>query len=253
MKIFIISCLFISSLNSLAATFDKNQLNYFVISNTAEPFQIEERGNSTKGIVTDILNAVLIESGQKAIYNTVELPFLRMLKEMEANNKSRWINYGAKPWGGVQSQRLSKEPLFKVNHKLLTLKETKFKSIKDLFGKRIVLITGFEYPGIMKYIKEKKIDLLVVNTHKAALNAILVGRAQAFPEIGVRALYHIKKEKMRTSKFKLHNFGKYVKSYNFHLSYSLGIKAFEVRKIDQAIKRLRKKKTLKKIISKYLP
>jgi polar amino acid transport system substrate-binding protein len=252
MKIIITLILLNFSQNISAIKLKQNELNYFVINKTAEPFQIEEKGNPSKGIITEILNAILNESGKKNDYKTIELPFLRMLKEMEDNNKKKWINYGSKTWTGIQSQRLSKEPLFKVKHKLLTLKKTKFKTIEDLFGKRVVLITGFSYPGIMKYIKAKKIDLLVVNSHKGALHALLIGRAHAFPEIGVRALYHIKKEGMETSKFKLHDFGKYVKSYNFHLSYSLGMKEYEIRKFDQSIKRLRKKKVIRKIISKYL-
>ncbi|OUR96231.1 hypothetical protein A9Q84_07690 [Halobacteriovorax marinus] len=252
MKYILLFLLFSFPFNTPANLFKRNELNYFVIERTAEPFQIEERNNPIKGVVTDIFKAILQESKTQNDYNIVEVPFLRMLKIMKENNQRRWVNYGAKVWSGVQSQRLSKEPLFRVDHKLLTLKGKKFKSIRDLFGKRIVLITGFAYPGIMKYIKGKKIDLLMVNSHASALKALEIGRADAFPEIKLRALYHIKKEKLKLSKFKFHDFSKYVKSYNFHLSYSLGMKESEIRKFDKAIRSLRKKKVLKKIISKYL-
>ncbi|WP_127716629.1 ABC transporter substrate-binding protein [Halobacteriovorax sp. HLS] len=237
------------SLNSHAVQFNKYQLNYVVLEKTAEPFQIIN--GHKDGLITDIINEINKEINYTNKINTITLPFLRALKVMEENNDLRWISYGAKEWSTIQSKLLSKEPLFKVEHKLVTRKNFRFKKIEDLFGKRIALISGFNYPGIEKYIKNKKIDVLIVSTHASALKAVKIKRADAFPEILLRVKHHITKEKLNIKDYEFHNFNKYIGSYNFHLAFSKGMKG-QIDKYDSAIRKLRKDGKIKKIIWNYL-
>jgi polar amino acid transport system substrate-binding protein len=251
MKILLITLFITFSLNSYSASISKKQLNYVTIDNTAEPFQIDYTGSKRKGLITDIFEEIVQALYRNQNYVTVSAPFLRAMKIMRESNQYKWVCYGAKEWSNIQGRNLSKEPLFQVNHQLVTRKGFKFKSIKDIFNKRIVLINGFAYPGLDKYIRNKKIDVLIVNSHASALRALMIGRAEAFPEIKIRAVYHIKKQKRNIKDFKFHDFSKYIKNYNFHLAFSDGMKS-EIPKFDKEIKRLRKEKFIRKAISKYL-
>ena len=247
MKRFAVLFIFIFSLQVFAQTFSKSKINYIVIDSTAKPFQIDEHS----GLITDIFDEISKRIYGRGNTHTVSAPFLRALKTMRENDSYKWVSYGAKEWNNIQSKNLSKEALFKVNHKILTKKGFKYKSISDLFGKRLVLIKGFAYPGIAKYIKSKKIEVLIVNSHNSAIRAIEIGRADAFPEIKIRAMYHMNKGKFDKKKFQFHDFKKYIKNYFFYLSFSSGMKN-EIPKFDREIRKLRKENYIKKIISKYL-
>lgn len=250
--ILFLSFLFYSlSALSLPTKFDSKGINYVVIDNTAEPFQIDEKGNKQIGLITEIFEEVIKEVYGNINYSKVSAPFLRALKIMRENNYLKWVSYGSPVWKEPQSTHLSKEPLFKVNHKLVTRKGFRFNSIEDLFGKRVVLINGFSYPGLSKYIRNKKIEVLIVNSHLSALKALEIKRADAFPEIKIRAKYHLKKNKMDFKKFAFHNFNKYIRDYTLHFSFSKEMLP-EIHKFDKALVKLRNEKFIKNTILKYL-
>jgi hypothetical protein len=253
MKILFFLILFIGSSSVLSnpTRLDSKKINYVVIDDTAEPFQINRQNSSQKGLITEIFTTLLDEVYKDKTYNQVSAPFLRALKIMREGHEFKWVSYGSPKWKKPQSAYLSKEPLFKINHQLITRKGFKYKSIKDLFGKRVVLINGFAYPGLTKYIKNKKIDVLIVNSHASALKALHIKRADAFPEIKIRAKYHMIQNKLNIKDFKFHHFSNYIKDYYFHMSFSKAMSP-EIPKFDKALVKIRNEKKIRKIISKYL-
>jgi polar amino acid transport system substrate-binding protein len=223
-----------------------NSVDYYVIDRIAEPFQIYDKDQIHRGIVTDIVKELLGPEKMRPVI----LPFARMVNEMENNPQNKWINYGAKVWGGLQSEVLSKVPIIDVKHIFVAKKNFKYNSIKDLFGKRIVLVRGFQYPGLKKYIDEKKIEILYVDSFKAVLKSIITGRAAVFPGMKIRIIYHMNKNLYSPSQFSTFNAEKIIPSYKIHLSFSESFPKNEIKNIDKKL--LDMKKRINFIIDRYL-
>jgi len=241
--VFIIGFIFLSTLPTLLA----DEINYLAIKDSAAPFQINSDSNR-KGIIHD----VLLKSIDKSIkLNEKVYPFLRMVKVMQNNKSGQWINYGTPTWEGPQSENLSKEFIMNVTHKFLTKKSFKYKSIKDLFGKRIILITGFGYPGLSKYILEGQISVLRVNNHKAAIKAIQRNRGVAFPEMYSRLRYHMKNLNIKSDNLAIHDASNIIKDYSIYFAYSKNFSKELFKSIDKKVKKLRQTGEIKKIIQSY--
>lgn len=140
LRVLAFSCMAVS-----AAT-TAEEVNYYVIADQARPFQIEQQGQQHAGIVTDIVNAIFANSDYKVNFHTY--PFKRMISVLEAGGEENWLTYGSPDWGRVQSENLSKEPIYTVKHVLVSSSDApfKFNTMQDIKGRSIVLLLGFDYP-----------------------------------------------------------------------------------------------------------
>lgn len=236
---------FCSSFSSTA--FSKEKLHYYVIEKVAEPFQII-KGTQQTGVVSDVLDKII---GLEKL-NIETYPFARMTKEMISKNTKRWINYGAVKWGPPQGTNLSEESVIDVQHVLLTAKNFEYSTIEDLYKKRIVLIRGFSYPGLEKYIKLKKFKVLYVDSYNAVFRALSIGRAVAFPGMELRILYHLKKSGIPLEKFNLFNISNLIEDYPIHIAYDEKFPKEIKSIIDAKLKRLKESGGVQKIIEKYV-
>jgi len=224
-----------------------NKITYFISDKSSSPLQISTTNSKQSGIITDVINSM----EKKDIYFSHNiLPFKRMLKYMESS-KAPWITYGSAAWPGVQSLSLSKTPIMTVEHSLLTLKSTQYTDISDLFGKIIVLITGFNYPGLATYIEEDKFDIIYVKDHEAAIKIIAMGRAVAFPEMNVRLNYHLKRMSLPRDNFSFHYIGKIIADYNINLCFSLNFPSPLRTKIEASLVTMKSDGRLSSIINNY--
>lgn len=146
----------------------------------------------------------------------------------------------------------SKEHLFAVRHVFFSSKGRKFDKISDLFGKRIVLITGFDYPELNQYIKSGRIKVIRVSDHEAAIAAIEKGRGVAFPEMDLRLKYHLSQQEKDIRNFEYNKITDVLSPYNIHLAYSRNFPKEILLDFDKKIKEIRENGTIQNIIKDYV-
>ncbi|WP_076409641.1 ABC transporter substrate-binding protein [Shewanella sp. UCD-KL12] len=246
-------CLLASTLISSRSLAD--EFSYLTISSQAEPFQII--GHSNKGIITDILSEAIHGSDIQLKYYAY--PFTRYIRTMHKGTHTNWISYGSPAWkepakARIQSKNLSNEKLFDVSHVLVIRHDSDFifNSINDLFKITVVTLTGFNYPGVDKYLSNEKIEHIEVSSHKRALTIIENRRAVAFIAMKKRAMYSIKVDKFDPSVFKFINFSSVIPTYPIHLSYSDNVNNKTRHDIDTAIVSMKEAGRIDEIINFYL-
>lgn len=243
MKITFYFILLLVSFSSMA----DNEITYFIADKSSSPFQISTQQSKRVGIVTEVINS--IEKNNIDFTHSI-LPFKRMIKYMK-NPKAKWITYGSAAWPGQQSLSLSRTSIMTVKHSLLTLKSNKYNKISDLFGKSLVLIHGFDYPGLAAYIEQDKFDIIYVKDHAAAIKIIAMGRAVAFPEMNIRLNYHLKKMNLVRDNFNFHYIGNIIADYDINLCFSENFPKKSKTKIEDLLLEMKNNGSLENIINTY--
>jgi polar amino acid transport system substrate-binding protein len=243
MKIKFYFIILLVSFSSLA----DNKITYFIADKSSSPFQISTKNNKKVGIVTEVIRS--IEKHNIHFSHNV-LPFKRMIKHMEYP-KVKWITYGSAAWPGQQSLSLSKTSIMTVKHSFLTLKSNQYNQIDDLFGNSLVLIHGFDYPGLTAYIEQDKFNIIYVKDHAAAIKIIAMGRAIAFPEMNVRLNYHLKKMNLPRDDFNFHYIGNIIVDYDINLCFSENFPTNLKTKIEYILVEMKNDGSLEDIINAY--
>ncbi|QDO84468.1 hypothetical protein FM037_16230 [Shewanella psychropiezotolerans] len=248
-RVFVILFVFLYSFCAQAQS-----LTYLAISSQAEPFQIIAQPN--KGIVTDILAQAV--QNLDITFTEQAYPFMRYVRMMHTDHYPLWISYGSPAWQGdseisIQSRHLSKVKLFDVTHVLVIKadRDFNFYSIEALFGKTVITLNGFSYPGLDEYVATGEIDTLAVRSHESALRAIDNSRGIAFIAMKTRALYTISEAGLDREKFKLIDFSSIIPPYPIHLSYSSTVTEKTKLSIDKAIAELKGSGKVDQIIKFY--
>ena len=256
----LLTLLILSLLSSNQARAD--ELTYLVISNQAEPFQIvSQKVNQAKpvhqGIISDIVYAALKES--EVEITTLAYPFKRYIRMMDPQKTPRWISYGSPAWltthgEEAQNRRLSKNKLFDVSHVLVTKKDSAFtvNRVDDLFGKTIITLKGFTYPGLDRYIKAGLIFKVEVSSHESALKAVETGRGIGFVAMKSRALYTIRDTELNRNDFTLVDFVKVIAPYPIHLSFSDAVPAQLIEQVDLQVLKLKQSHRIDEIMRLYI-
>lgn len=240
--------LFLFSLNIRA-----NSLNftYYIIDSSGAPLQINpEISNTNKGLLSDLLFEIYKERNDVNI-NPMVLPFNRMIHYMKNETHKHWINYGSPVWGGVQSGVLTKEKVFTVKHQFLSVTKVKIEKEQDLYGKNIVIIRGFNYPGLEALEKKRLVTFVKVPDHKAAILAIKKKRAEVFPDMGLRVKYMAAKYGLKKEEYYLSDAHYLIPDYDIHLSFSKAFPSKELDFIDSKMAALHKNGFIKSLIHKY--
>lgn len=224
-----------------------NKITYFIADKSSSPIQISTKNSEQVGIITDVINS--IEKHNIHFYHSI-LPFKRMMKYMKYP-QVKWITYGSAAWPGLQSLSLSKTPIMTVKHSFLTLKSYQYNKISDLFGKSLVLIHGFNYPGLAAYIEQDKFDIIYVKDHEAAIKVIAMGRAVAFPEMNIRLNYHLKNMNLPRDNFNFHYIGNIIVDYNINLCFSHNFPELLKVKIEDILVEMKSDGSLENIINAY--
>ncbi|WP_448546586.1 substrate-binding periplasmic protein [Thalassotalea fusca] len=244
--------LILSMLAFAGNTHASTEINYFVIQDQAQPFQNHINKQEHDGIVTDIVKRIF--SGPEYKLKIHTLPFNRMIKMLEDNRYKNWITFGSPNWPGVQSLNLSDMPIFQVKHALLTSKqqESPINKIEDMFGKTVVLLHGFNYPGLEEYIADKKINAINVKNYQAAFKVVdrLADKA-GFVEMDVRIKYNLDKEALDVDDYVLHNFSNIIADYNLHLAMSDTFDKKAQQHVNDTLKTIQRDGTLASIVAAY--
>lgn len=227
-------------------------INYVVIDNQSKPFQIEENSANHSGIVTDIINEIFTGSAYDVKFHT--LPFNRMIKMLSTGKIKNWITYGSPSWGGVQAEHLSQIPIYHVEHKLLTNPSFggDIKKVEDLFGKTLILLLGFDYPGLDPYLKAESIKELRVKNHDSAFRVLQrLSNKAGFVEMSLRIKYNLKLSQRDPDNFLQKDFSTIIADYDIHLAMDPNMNFSYDNFVNERLKTLAENGTLEKIVNKY--
>jgi polar amino acid transport system substrate-binding protein len=180
------------------------------------PFQFDNNKHNT-GLITNIINSL---SNVDVTFKAKALSFNHMIKEMSLS-KEHWISYGSDVWVGAQSTSLSEITVWKVKHVFFTLKSNKFDGMHSLFDQTIVLIDGFDYPGLDSYINKNLIKKVIrVKTPELAILSVLEGDADVYPDMRNRIQYYLNKMEVNENKIILHDKANVIPDYEIKLCFS---------------------------------
>ncbi|MGF1692543.1 substrate-binding periplasmic protein [Photobacterium kagoshimensis] len=228
-------------------------VNYYVISKQAAPFQIENNENQHSGIVTDIVKKIFEDSRYAINYHSY--PFNRMISILEDGGQPNWITYGSPSWGGVQAENLSEEPIYTVKHVLLSSKnnEFTFKDMKDINNKIVVLLHGFDYPQLIPYIESGKIEELRVKDYQAAFRIVnkLQGVA-TFVEMDSRIKYNFAKLGLDDKQYKTQSFNIVIPDYSIYLALDPNMDKSIQQFINNKLKSMKSNGELDRIVNQYI-
>lgn len=228
------------------------EINYMVIQDQAQPFQNHLNKKQHTGIITDIVKEIF--SGPEYEVKIHTLPFNRMISMLEKGDIENWITFGSPSWPGIQSANLSKSAILNVQHSLLTSTQQNFdiNSAEDLFGKTVVLLHGFDYPGLEEHIANKRIKAIKVKSYKSAFKVIDRLKDKAgFVEIDLRIMYNLNKEDLAAENYNFHNFSKVIKNYDLHLAMSPKFNKDIQEHLDKELNKLHQSGSVEKIIKAY--
>lgn len=242
----IVSCL-------LSASLSAKTINYYVIANQAQPFQIEESGEKQSGMVTDIVRKVFENSDYEIVYHTY--PFNRMIATLEAGGEPNWITFGSPNWGKVQAENLSDKPIYTVKHTLVTSKRNafEFNGMESMKGKGVVLLLGFDYPDLLPYIENGTVEDIRVKDYQAAFRVVQRTPGDtAFVEMASRVKYNMKKLGLNPQDFITQPFSTVIPDYSIYLAFSHQMEPEIQDFINQRLEQMRVSGELDAIIANYI-
>jgi len=195
-------------------SYEKIEVIYYKSHNP--PFQFDNNEHET-GFITNIIKSL---SNVDVNFKSRALSFNRMIKEMGIS-KEHWISYGSNLWIGAQSTSLSEITVWKVKHVFFTLKSNKFDGIQSLFDQTLVLIDGFDYPGLDSYINKGLIKKVIrVKTPELAILSVLEGDADVYPDMLDRIKYYLNKMEINKKEVILHDKTNIIPEYDIKLCFS---------------------------------
>ncbi|WP_163833199.1 substrate-binding periplasmic protein [Spartinivicinus ruber] len=229
------------------------EVNYVVIEKQAQPFQIEESDKEHSGIVTDIVKEVFKNSDYQLTTHTY--PFKRMISIMEQKKYKNWVTFGSPAWPGIQNENLSTLPVYNVENVMLIKKPGfKYEKSSDLFGKTVILMDGFDYPGIEDLVKQGKIKEIRVKGHSAAFNILdrpTMAKFTGFIELKARILYNLRQVQRNTDEYLMLDVGDIADNYSIHLAFSKQMDKNIQEFINNKLSSLRDEGKLENIVNKY--
>ncbi|MGF1694403.1 transporter substrate-binding domain-containing protein [Vibrio lamellibrachiae] len=246
------SLLFVSSL-LLSHVVMAKPVNYYVISEQAQPFQIEEKSENHSGIVTDIVRAIFEQSEHEITYHTY--PFNRMISVLESGGEENWITYGSPNWGSVQADNLSDIPIYTVKHSIVMSSQDpiKFVGMHSVTNKGIVLLRGFDYIELQPYLDDGSIEEVRVKDYQAAFRVVKRTPGEmAFVEMESRVRYNLSKLSLDPTKFSIQPFSDVIADYPIYLAFSSSMDPELQAFINQRLSSMKEAGELELIISKYI-
>ena len=226
------------------------EINYYVIAEQARPFQIEQQGEQHSGIVTDIINAIFAKSDYQLKYHTY--PFKRMISVLEGGGEENWVTYGSPKWGKVQSENLSKQPIYTVKHVLVSSSKVPFR-FSNIQGRSIVLLLGFDYPNLSALFENGSLKEMRVKDYAAAYRVLQrTPDDTAFVEMESRVVYNINRLGLSMEDFLIQSFSSVIPDYAIYLAFSPEMHPRVQSFINNQLEQLKSSGQIDEIIRKYI-
>lgn len=212
------------------------------------PFQFNNDEHET-GFITNIIKSL---SNERVTFKPKPLSFDRMIKEMSISDE-HWITYGSKSWVGAQSTLLSEITIWKVKHVFFTLNSNQFAGIQSLFTQTLVLIKGFDYPGLDSYINKGLFkNVIRVETPELAILSVLAGDADVYPDMRYRVQYHLKKMGINKKEVVLHDTANIIPVYEINLCFSKNFPLDIKADIEIKLRNMKRLNEFENIMNKLL-
>lgn len=231
------------------------EINYPVIEHV-EPIQIHDNQNPMKGgVVTEII-ANLFNSPKYKIIPTV-VPWIRLESTINRNELKNWIVYGGNP-KTLKETELSKIPIFSWKHVLVVPKKQnfKFKSISDLYDKDLILIYGFDYPGLETFLNSKNKNGRIKDGTRpksisGALRMLSLGRGFGYIDVDFRLKYNMKMLGLNIKDYDFYDFSSVIKRIPIYLMFDKSMNNEVKNFINRRLKELHDSGELASIAAKY--
>ena len=233
------------------------EINYLVIQKQAEPMQIVDDNSLHDGLITDVVTEVFKNSPHTV--NVHAMPFNSMQRRILNGEFSNWLTYGAPGWDSPQNINLTPTPLLTVKQSLLIPAKSPFEytDAESLYGKTLILIVGFNYPGLKPYLNDGRIkDVRIVDYKRIFMELLTGDRFTAFVAMDFRSRYQLKRvqeQGIRISEqdFRRVDFSNVMPPYTVHLAVDPSMPKEIQTFIDHRIQALHHDGSIEKIMDRY--
>jgi hypothetical protein len=233
-------------------------VSYFVLAQTVEPLMIVRNGDPMAGgLFTDILKKVF-ENSEYVIEPTV-MPWQRMKEEFRRSNN--WVTYGFQE--GFESDipfELASIPIFPFNHVAATLADNRIVVRKpgDLFGRTVILVENFHYPGLDKYLTNPtagtgsgKIQSVRAFDIKGTLQMLKHRRGDVVFDWGLRLIHNLPEANMKRDEIRFQDASGIIPTRDMYFAYSPNWPESFKQFVHHRLKLLKADGTLDGILRKY--
>lgn len=208
------------------------RINYLVLDDKAEPFQIVQDNVSTRGIVSDIVSVVF--AGSRYQVEPIVLPVNRLHDQVHNGRIVDWVAYDAPVWNSFGDDgEMAAQPLFVTTHVLLTCNPAlpaRVERVEDLEGLAIVSMRHFRYPGFSEAMESGDIRSVPVERFDAGLKLVSAQSADGFLEMRSRLNYHVEKFSGDKQCFREVDVSSIIPQFPIYLSYDRNMPA-EVKEL----------------------
>ena len=233
-------------------------VSYFVLAQTVEPLMIVRNGDPMAGgLFTDILKKVF-ENSEYVIEPTV-MPWQRMKEEFRRS--SNWVTYGFRE--GFESGipfELASIPIFPFNHVTATLADSNMtvRNPEDLFGRTVILVENFHYPGLDKYLTNPtegtgtgKIQSVRAFDIKGTLQMLKHRRGEAVFDWGPRLIHNLPEANMKRDEIRFQDASAIIPTKDMYFAYSPNWPDSFKKFVHYRLELLKADGTLDAILRKY--
>ena len=233
-------------------------VSYFVLAQTVEPLMIVRNGDPMAGgLFTDILKKVF-ENSEYVIEPTV-MPWQRMKEEFRRSNN--WVTYGFQE--GFESDipfELASVPIFPFNHVAATLADNSLvvRKPEDLFGRTVILVENFHYPGLDKYLTNPtdgagtgQIQSVRAFDIKGTLQMLKHRRGDAVFDWGLRLIHNLPEANMQRDEIRFQDASGIIPTRDMYFAYSPNWSESFKQFVHKRLKLLKADGTLDAILRKY--
>ncbi len=229
------------------------QIDYLVVENLAQPFQINDRHISNGGIISDIVDLIFADSHYDVVHKV--FPVKRITRMVETKKVKNWITYDAKVWNAMSEWgNFVEEPLFSVNHTYLTCyhQPEQINNGKDLKGMDINILEGFDYPELNALKQKELIKLFPVRSYLRAFNLVELKRISAFVEMEFRIRFHLLRNQINSGCFRFVDMSKIIPAYNIFLTIDKNSDKKLKNFVESRLRELKKAGELERIYNHYI-
>jgi hypothetical protein len=135
------------------ATAAERTLTYLILADTVSPLMITTADDPMAGgVVTDVVEQIFADTNYAV--RPFVVPWQRMTEEMAEGDD--WITYGHRTRCKIERGcARSEEPILQFAHVVVTLVDSSLavRNHEDLFGRNLLLVDNFHYPGLDRYLE----------------------------------------------------------------------------------------------------
>jgi polar amino acid transport system substrate-binding protein len=141
------------------------------------PFTYTNDNGNADGLLFNKAKKVIAQAGYQI--NTIALPTQRLKKYISTGDIDLWL--GIKPPKAIEDHVLvSTQPLSSIQLNIYSTTAESVTSIAELSGKKLIVIRGYNYGGLIEDINDKNNNIIVhvTQNHESAIHMLRNQRAE---------------------------------------------------------------------------